>query len=160
MPVKRRTYNTRLVRRNHAYYVHEVADRFGIHKNAVLNWVKLGLKTIDGNRPMMIHGSDLADFLDQRQRSRKRKCQPDEFFCCKCRAPKRAWERVVDLTRLKKGDWLVKAICADCSTDMRRISPYQNLAKLQGLFVIQTVSEEHILESSNPLVMRDFKQGE
>ena len=160
MPVKRRTYNTRLIRKAHAYYVHEVAERFGIHKNAVLNWVKQGLKTIDGNRPMMIHGSDLAEFLDNRQKSRKRTCQPDEFFCCKCRTPRKAWERLVDLTQLKKDRWLVKAICNVCSTNMRRISPARNLPELQNQFIIQTVNGEHIKESFNPLVMRDFNQGE
>jgi hypothetical protein len=160
MPIKRRTYNTRLIRRGHAYYVQEVADRFVIHKNAVRNWVKQGLKTIDGNRPMMIHGSDLADFLDNRQRSRKRACMPDEFFCCKCRMPRRAWERLVDLTQLKKERWLVKAICCVCSANMRRIFPARNMPELHRLFIIQTVNEEHIKESFNPLVMRDFNQGE
>ena len=157
---KKRTYNTRLIRNNHTYYVHEVAALFGIHKNAVLNWVKQGLKTIDRNRPIMIHGSDLAEFINARQQSRKRACQSDEFYCCKCRHPKQAWERLVDLTQLKKGDWLVKAICAVCNTNIRRIFPEQTLPELHGLFIIQTVNGKHITESFNPLVKHDFNQGE
>jgi hypothetical protein len=160
MQTKRRTYNTRLIRKNHAYYVHEVAERFGIHKNAVLNWVKQGLKTIDGNRPMMIHGSDLAEFLDLRQKSRKNACKPDELYCCKCRQPKQAWERLVDLTKLKQESWLVRAICATCGTKMQRITTTKNLPALQLLFMIQTVNGEHITESFNPLVMSDLNQGE
>ena len=160
MSSKRRTYNIRLIRKGHAYYVQEVADLFGIQKNAVLNWVKQGLKTIDKNRPMMIHGSDLTEFLDNRQKSRKRACKPDEFYCCKCRQPKKAWERLVDLMALKKEGWLVKAICAECSTNMRRIFPARKLPELQTLFTIQTVNGEHITESFNPLVMSDFNQGE
>lgn len=161
MPVKKkRTYNPRLIRKGHAYYVHEIAALFKVHKNAVLNWVKQGLKTIDDNRPMMIHGSDLADFINARQMHRKRTCHRDEFYCCKCRQPRQAWERVVDLIQLKKGDLLVKAICAECSTNMHRISPARNLPELHELFAIQTINEKHIDKSFNPLVMRDLKVGE
>ncbi len=160
MPTKRRTYNTRLIRKHHAYYVHEVAELFGVHKNAVSNWVKQGLKTIDGNRPMMIHGSDLTQFHDQRQKSRKSTCQPGEFYCCKCRQPRQAWERLVDLISLKKGGWLVKALCVSCGTKMQRITSDKKLPEIRQLFVVQTINGEHIKESSASLVMRDFNQGE
>lgn len=160
MPIKRRTYNPRRVRRAHAYLAQEAADLFGLHKNAVLNWVGLGLKTIDGKKPMMIHGSDLIDFLTRRQQGRKRACQPDEFYCCKCRKPKQVWEGLVDLTQLKKDSWLVRGLCTDCSTKMQRIYPAKKLPEVRRLFKVQTVNEEHINESSNPPVNRDFKPTE
>lgn len=159
-PTKRRTYNPRLVRQHHSYTAQEVADRFGLHKNAVLNWVKQGLRTIDGKRPLLIHGSDLIAFLDRRQKQRKRPCKPDEFYCCKCRQPQPVWERVLDLTQLKPAQWLARGLCAMCGTRMQRIYRGQNLPEMQSRFVVQTVNGEHISQSFNPLVMRDLTQGD
>lgn len=88
---KRRTYNTRLIRQSLTYSVQEVAELYGLHKNAVLRWVKDGLPLLEPRKPYLIYGGELASYLKSRQTGRKRKCKPDEFFCCKCRTPTRAW---------------------------------------------------------------------
>ncbi|MBN8543660.1 MAG: helix-turn-helix domain-containing protein [Alphaproteobacteria bacterium] len=159
MPTKRRTYNTRLIRKQNTYTVNEIAERFLIHKNAVRNWLKEGLPTIDDKRPLMIHGSDLAAFLDARQKRRKRPCAVDEFYCCKCRTPRQVWERVVDLTQLKKGEWLARGICVVCESKTQRLYPTRSLPELRERFCVQTVSGEHISGSFHPPVICDFNQG-
>jgi len=155
---KRRTYNPRLVRKNHAYSIQEIATCFGVHKNAVHRWVKEGLMTIDNSRPHLIHGSDLIAFLTERQKVRKHTCQSDEFYCCKCRQPRKAWGRMVDLTQLKRETLTVKALCDECQTSMHRFHPAKNLPRLQEMFIIQTVSEEHLNQSFNLPVKRDLQQ--
>ena len=42
------------------YSVVEIARRFGVHKNTVRNWLKQGLVTIDGRRPILILGRELS----------------------------------------------------------------------------------------------------
>jgi hypothetical protein len=49
----KRTYNLRLIRRTCSYTVHEVAELYSLHPNAVRCWVKKGLRTIDDRRPSL-----------------------------------------------------------------------------------------------------------
>ena len=86
--VRKRTYNTRLIKRDYPYFVSEVADLFHLHPNAVRRWIKAGLITVDDRRPVLVHGGDLIDFLDMRQAQRKQKCAVDELYCFRCRRPK------------------------------------------------------------------------
>jgi Helix-turn-helix domain len=51
--------NPRLVKVHRNYSVEEVARLFGLHKNTVRNWLKLGLAAIDDRRPMLILGREL-----------------------------------------------------------------------------------------------------
>src|SRR5262245_34376578 len=63
----KRTYNTRLIKRDYAYFISELADLFRLHPNAIRRWIKAGLRTVDDRRPVLVHGGDLIDFLDARQ---------------------------------------------------------------------------------------------
>src|SRR5262249_3307302 len=86
---RRRTYNVRLGPRNLTYSINEIAELFALHPQAIRQWIKAGLQTIDERKPFLIHGSELIGFLTKRQSGRKRRCRPDQFFCCRCRVPKR-----------------------------------------------------------------------
>ena len=71
--------NHRLVKIHRNYTVEEVAGLFGVHRNTVRAWVKRGLPMIDRKRPMLIHGRDLAAFLQARRLKNKQTCQPGEI---------------------------------------------------------------------------------
>ena len=60
--IKKRKYNTRLIRLTTSYSVQEVAELYHLHKGAVLRWIKDGLKIIDQHKPYLIHGSELLYF--------------------------------------------------------------------------------------------------
>ena len=83
-----RKLNHRLAKIHRTYTVEEVARRWNVHRNTVRQWVKRGLPTIDRKRPMLIHGRDLAEFLQARRQRNKRKCRPGEIYCVGCRAPR------------------------------------------------------------------------
>ena len=80
--------NARRVKLHRSYSVEEAARLLRVHKNTVRTWIKTGLQPIDERRPTLILGRELARFLhDRRQRGRKR-CQPGQLYCVRCRAPK------------------------------------------------------------------------
>ncbi len=83
-----RKLNHRLAKIHHTYTVEEIARRWGLHRNTVRRWLKTGLQTIDRRRPILIHGQDLADFLQARRQQNKRKCKPGEIYCVRCRSPR------------------------------------------------------------------------
>ena len=83
--MRKRHPNPRLAKIHRNYTVEEVASLFGIHRNTVREWVKRGLPTSDGRRPMLILGRDLVAFLSARRAKNKRTCPPGELYCVRCR---------------------------------------------------------------------------
>ena len=83
-----RSANYRLVKIHRNYSVEEIASLFNAHKNTVRQWVKQGLPVLDKKRPMLIHGSDLSQFLKERRSRHKKTCKPGEIYCVRCRDPR------------------------------------------------------------------------
>ena len=74
--VKKRTYNTRLIKRDLSYTIQEVAELYGLHPQAVRRWINIGLRTIDGLKPFLIHGSDLINYISLNPSRTTRDCLP------------------------------------------------------------------------------------
>jgi len=141
--VKKRTYNTRLIKQI-SYRVEEIAVLYDIHTNSVRRWLEIGLRAIDEGRPALIHGSDLMNFLKDRQSKSKHKCQPYEFWCCRCRVPVSAWENLVDIEIRTELLVNLKAVCAVCGAGLNKAGSRKKLPEYQARFDIQTVSEARL----------------
>jgi hypothetical protein len=96
-PRRKRRYNIRLIKATWPYSVQEIAELFGIHKNAVLRWLTAGLRANRDQRPFLIRGDELTRFLAIRQAEKRRKCAFTEFYCLKCRAPRESYLRIADV---------------------------------------------------------------
>jgi len=141
--------NYRLVKIHRSYTVEEIAKLFGSHRNSVRDWIKRGLPAITDRKPMLILGRDLSAFLQARRARNKRKCQPGEMYCLRCRAPQKPAgdmaECQVSISTLGN----LCGICPKCDCMMyRRV----NLAKLEqvrgNLDITMRQVQSHISESS------------
>lgn len=155
---KKRTYNPRRIHISQSYSVQEIAELYGLHKNAVLRWIKDGLPLIDQRKPYMVHGGDLAEYLTKKKSGRKCKCQPDEFFCFKCRAPRKAWESAADIVIRNESKLTISGLCAVCNTVVQRVGVVKKLPEYQKIFSIQTIQERHISDTSAPSVNSDMRK--
>jgi len=160
MKARKRTYNPRRARTGLSYTVQDVAEIYGLHKNAVLRWIKDGLPIIDQRKPYLIHGDDLAVYLRKKQSGRKQGCKPNEFFCFKCRAPRQAWENVADIQIRDKKRLSISGLCAICSTSVHRAGSVKKLAEYQKTFSIQTIREPRITDRACPIVNGDMRKDE
>lgn len=151
----KRNYNTRLIKATWPYSVEEIATLFGLHKNAVLGWLKEGLQADMTHRPYLVRGTELSRFLNDRQKTKKRKCAFEEFFCFKCRSPRQAYEGIADLKAESLHRCRIKVICAVCSTSMSKIQNIANLPKIEACFHIQQREAWHIIDGFNPSVNSD-----
>ena len=122
--------NPRKVKIHRNYTVEEVSDLLGVHKNTVRQWVKRRLPVLDDRRPMLILGPDLAAFLQTQRTRNKRKCQPGEMYCLRCRTPKSPAFNEAEYQHKTESLGNLFGLCPDCGAGMnRKVNP----AKLEGI---------------------------
>ena len=164
----KRTYNVRRIKQTRLYSVQEIGKLFDLHKNAeelikphvielMRTAVLLDLQPIDDRKPYMIRGNVLADFLRQRQQSRKCKCAPDQFYCCKCRAPRKASLGMVDALFDTPTKLRLIALCEQCSTAMHKNQSAENLPALHKIFQIRTLPPKYLSDCVSPTVNSDMR---
>jgi excisionase family DNA binding protein len=80
-----------------SYTIDEAASALQVHRNAVRYWIKkCALPVMTDRRPHLIHGAELVAFLKHQREARRRKCEPGQFFCLKCRQPQTPAAGMVD----------------------------------------------------------------
>ena len=147
--MRKRHPNPRLAKIHRNYTVDEVANLFDVHRNTVREWVKRGLPTNDGKRPMLILGRDLVAFLTARRAKNKRTCQPGEIYCVRCRAPRAPAGDMVDYEPVTVTLGNLVAICSACETMIYRRVSLAKLAHVRGnLDITMPQALEHIGESA------------
>jgi hypothetical protein len=155
--MSKRHPNPRLAKVHRNYTVEDVARLFGVHRNTVREWVKVGLPTNDNRRPMLILGVDLIAFLRMRRAKNKRTCQPGEIYCVRCRAPKAPAGDMADYQPVTDTLGNLIAICSDCDALMYRRVSLAKLAHVRGkLEITMSKAEPRIDESASPFVNSDL----
>ena len=156
--MRKRHPNPRLAKIHRNYTVDEIAHLFDVHRNTVREWVKRGLPTNDGRRPMLILGRDLVTFLSARRAKNKRTCQPGELYCVRCRAPRAPAGDMVDYVPVTATLGNLAAICSVCETMIYRRVSLAKLEQVRGkLDIAMPQALEHIGESAKPTVNSDLR---
>jgi hypothetical protein len=152
-------HNPNLAKIHRNYSVGETANLFTVHKNTVRMWIKEGLATIDTKRPILIQGSSLRDFLQAKRASGKRKCQPHEIYCLRCRAPQNPAENMADYEPINANTGRLIGLCPSCNGIINKYLNIRQLLSIQGkLDITLPKALKHINESTNLLVNSDFKK--
>ncbi|MEM7238763.1 MAG: helix-turn-helix domain-containing protein [Pseudomonadota bacterium] len=116
MPKKARLSGIKAFR---CYTIDEAAEITGVSPRGIRNWSKNGLRLMDTARPVLIRGDDLHAYIQAQRDARKVKTAPDEFYCCRCAAARKAAGGVADCTIVGKRVTLT-ALCITCETVMSK----------------------------------------
>ncbi len=145
----KRTHNVRLIKQDYTYYIPEICERLGVHKNTVRDWQRHGLARIDDRRPHAIHGSALKEFLANKQSSRKHTCKPEEIYCLKCRKPCRPKDGNVDIIVRNEKLLNLRGKCEQCGCSIHRGASVNKLPELAGIYNILKTYNAHLLEETD-----------
>jgi hypothetical protein len=154
---KRRRYNVRRIKDTWPYTVQEIAELFGVHKNAVLHWLREGLCADRSQRPFLIRGDELARFLSERQNGKRQRCAPGEFFCVRCRAPREAYLGIVDIAVESPTRLRIRSLCAVCDTPVNKVQSVRDLPKIKERFHVQQLTGEHLIERAGASLNSDLE---
>lgn len=150
--------NPRLAKIHRSYTVEEIAKLFGVHRNTVRAWISRGLPTIDQRRPLLVLGSQLAEFLNKRRAANKRTCLPGEIYCVRCREPRVPAGHSVRYQPLTPAQGNLVGLCSHCGAGLYRRVSFDKLAQVRGqLAITATDAQEHIGESLKPSENCDSK---
>lgn len=144
--MKKKNYDYRRVSKHQSYSVQEIAELFDLHKQTVLRWLKDGLCTIDSHKPYLIYGEELQNFLRTKRVEQRRPCKPDEFYCCRCRKPRKLANNSAELTVLKSQKLRLQGKCQTCSCSVFRMTSPNHLGEISNLMAISCLAERHIVE--------------
>lgn len=141
------------------YEVAEAAKLLGVHRNTVRRWLADGLAPLDDRRPTLILGAVLAAFLRSKRSDRRTPCGPGEFYCFRCRAPRRPFGGLVDVRHRTEKISRLSGLCECCDTPIHRTARRSDLPKLAAVFDLQTMAEERLEERSAPKLNGDSTEG-
>ena len=157
MTKKKRTYNTNLIKETLSYSTNDIAKRFSIHKRTVQEWYRAGLPRIDNRKPSLVLGADLKAFLKARLNKRKSKCQKNELYCMKCKAPRQSRNNTVDIRFLSKTRMMIIGLCVECNTKTNKVDSTKNLTEIPKIFAIQQIHNRDLIGSDIPSLNTDIQ---
>lgn len=154
-----RAPNPNRIKINRTYTVEEAADALGVHKNTVRRWIAAeGLLAVTDARPHLIPGAVLKPFLVEKRQRQRTRCGPGEFYCFKCRTPRRPALRIADYVPKSPDNGMLEALCSECGSIMYRAARQGDLPTFRTLFEIQERrAERSISDPPLPLPNSDFR---
>lgn len=108
------------VRQAFNYTVFEAARELGVTRHTIRRWIKQGLNTVAGTRPLLILGIDLNAYLSDRRSAAKRPCGPGQMFCMGCREPRLPVPGLIEYIWNGRSAGNLKGLCQSCGGLMNR----------------------------------------
>ncbi|WP_370195632.1 MULTISPECIES: helix-turn-helix domain-containing protein [Aurantimonas] len=152
-----RRLNGRAIKKHRTYTVDEAARVLTVAKGTVRRWLKIGLPALTDQRPALILGCDLIDFLADR-RPERRTCRLHQGFCFSCREPRDPAFGEVEVRPKTHATVMMRALCETCATVMHKPVSGARIPELCRLVTVSFVqAEERIGESHYPCPNDDME---
>ncbi|WP_426034048.1 helix-turn-helix domain-containing protein [Cypionkella sp. TWP1-2-1b2] len=106
--------SARKVKIHNQYTYEQAADALGVSVQTVRLWRQSGLPVLDSQKPHLILGFALKDFLAKRQNKPERRLARDQFLCMTCNAARRAYGGMADYLPYTATRGRLEALCEAC----------------------------------------------
>ncbi len=148
--VKKRKPDLRRIRPSKTYTLPAIAKALDRDIATVRSWVREGLPLLSDQNPVLVFGSDLKDWLQFKQKARKRKCQLGELFCFKCKQPRKPLPGSVVIIPRNEKTVSIKGQCSVCGTKMNQVGSMSKMVELENRFRTFTPQMQNLTGYSNP----------
>ena len=167
MAKKNRRYNPNLIKVKHSYSLAEIAELYKIHPRTAQSWRRTGLKAIDESMwPYLFIGAEIRRFLKEMAQNRKRPLKEGEFYCVKCREPRRSLnnELTIEVTNKKLGkvykQAFITGICEVCKQPLRLFSSDRKTEELERTGLIIKEHGTLLTGNGDSSLNTDIERGE
>jgi len=123
-------HNPNLAKKHFSYSIQEVAELYGVHPHTVREWIKKGLRVIDGQRPVLIQGAVLREFIQDMNKHKKRPCADNELYCLSCRKPQVPLGEMVDYVPSDDRKGCLIGLCPNCERTINRFATLNSIDQL------------------------------
>ncbi len=106
--------SARKIKIHNQYTYEQAADVLGVSVQTVRLWRKSGLDVLDSQKPHLILGFALKDFLNKRANKPERRLARDQFLCMTCNVPRRAYGGMADYVPYTATRGRLEALCEAC----------------------------------------------
>ncbi len=127
-----RRINLRAIRANTAYTLEEAAVTLGVSIVAIRGWEKRGLPVMRMQKPFLVLGCALREFVENRIRNAKVPLDPDQLYCLPCRKAQIPMGRMVDYVPQTATTGRLVGLCPECERTCNRMTSKAKLRDLAG----------------------------
>lgn len=127
---------------NFSYTFEEASELLGVCIGTVRRWTRDGLSCLSSQRPYLILGWALKEFLREREGPRGRKLGPNEFYCFTCKAPRQPMGMMADYVPINDRRARLEAICSVCGGVCNRLVSAGRKAELAEIFDLGSSNDE------------------
>lgn len=155
----KRLINTRIIRQKQSYSTQEIVDLLKVGISTVNRWYATGLMPIDNQKPFLVFGADLINFLNKKNRRGKTKSNADELFCCKCKIPRKSFENAATINIVNATKLMIIGACEICGTKMNKLGSSLKIEEYKKIFIVRAILNENLLECANSSVIDNKREA-
>jgi hypothetical protein len=96
------------------YEVSEAAKALGKSQATIRNWIRDGLPVLATQKPFLISGAAIRDYLRAKYRAAKSPLSQDELFCLSCRAGRKPVDMMVEAIPNTSKTTRLMGLCESC----------------------------------------------
>lgn len=126
----------RALRAARSYTFDEAATALGVSKGTIRNWVNTGLPAMKAQRPYLILGEALKDYLQARATNRKVALQPSELYCLSCKASRTPIGMMVDCIPQTAKTARLMGLCEACGGTCNRMISRTKIDLFREIFAL------------------------
>jgi|TARA_R100000005_G_scaffold72265_1_gene39663 hypothetical protein len=112
--------SSRKIKINRSYDISEAAEACNVTPQTIRAWIKSGLLVLNSQRPSIILGFILKNFVDGLSKKGKSPLELEEFNCFRCKAPRKPFGMLADYVPLSEQTGRLMALCSVCESACNR----------------------------------------
>jgi len=128
--------NPRAIKAARTYTVEEAAIVLGVSVGTIRSWVKSGLPLMRSQRPFLILGDALRNFLKDRAQASRAPLREDQLYCLTCKAGRNPMGLLVDCIPQTPKTARLLGLCNVCGGTCNRMISKSKIDDFSQVFCV------------------------